>query len=120
MQPIQGITRNASRAMHILCICSAALIVLLLVVVVGYLVSIGWRSVTLTFFTTDPIPQGAPGFPGGMRNGIVGTAVLIALASAVGIPAGALAGVYLSEYSADSKLAAPVRCLADVLAGVPS
>lgn len=106
--------------MHALCICAAVIIMLLLVLVVGYLVSIGWRSVTLTFFTTDPIPLGAPGFPGGMRNGIVGTGILIALASAVGIPVGILAGVYLSEYSAESRLASPVRFLADVLAGVPS
>jgi phosphate transport system permease protein len=114
------LARLKSRVMHGLCIAFTTLILLVLALVVGYLVSIGWRSVTLTFFTVDPIPQGAPGFPGGMRNGIVGTIILIAVASLVGIPMGMLTGVYLSEYSANSKLASPVRFVSDVLAGVPS
>jgi phosphate transport system permease protein len=112
--------RNTSRLAYALCVASTLVILLLLIVVTGYLVSIGWRSVTWSFFTDDPIPQGAPGFPGGMRNGIVGTVILIGLASVVGIPIGMLTGVYLSEYSANSKLAPPVRFIADVLAGVPS
>src|SRR5262249_10763520 len=45
---------------------------------------------------------------------------LVALASLIGIPTGMLTGVYLSEYSARSRLASPVRFIADVLAGVPS
>src|SRR3954463_8366737 len=112
--------RNTSRIAYALCVASTLIILLLLVLVTGYLVSIGWKSVTWSFFTEDPIPQGAPGFPGGMRNGIFGTLILIGLASVVGIPIGMLSGVYLSEYSANSKLAPPVRFVADVLAGVPS
>src|SRR5690349_15369137 len=114
------IARATSRVMHAACVAFTFAILLVLVLVIGYLVSIGWRSVTWSFFTVDPIPQGAPGFPGGMRNGIVGTAILIGLASIVGIPLGMLTGVYLSEYSANSILASPVRFVADVLAGVPS
>jgi phosphate transport system permease protein len=55
-----------------------------------------------------------------MLNGLVGTALLLGLASLVGIPIGILAGAYLSEYSANARLATPVRFVADVLAGVPS
>ena len=69
----------------------------------------------------DPVP--APlerAYPGGLRNGIIGTLILIGLASLVGIPVGMLAGVYLAEYSSNSKLAGPVRFIADVLTGVPS
>lgn len=59
-------------------------------------------------------------YPGGLRNGIIGTLILIGLASLAGIPVGMLAGIYLAEYSSNSRLAGPVRFIADVLTGVPS
>ncbi|MEA2734589.1 MAG: phosphate transport system permease protein, partial [Humisphaera sp.] len=68
----------------------------------------------------NPQPYGSARYPGGMLNGLVGTSVLLAVSGVVGIPIGILAGVFLSEYSANSKLAAPVRFVSDVLAGVPS
>ena len=112
--------RVYSRIMFGLCVAFTALILSVLVLVIGYLVSIGWRSVSLSFFTRVPMPYGAAGYPGGMLNGLVGTGILLALAAVVGIPVGVLAGVFLSEYSANSKLASPVRFVSDVLAGVPS
>ena len=60
------------------------------------------------------------GAPGGLKNALAGTCILIALASVLGIPLGVLAGIYLSEYSARSWLGAPARFIADVLTGVPS
>jgi phosphate transport system permease protein len=62
----------------------------------------------------------ATGDIGGMNHATLGTAILVGLASLVGIPVGMLAGVYLAEYETDSWLATPVRFIADVLAGVPS
>lgn len=116
----KSFARSYSRFMYALCVLFTILILSVLVLVVAYLVSIGWRSVDLSFFTENPRPFGASGYPGGMLNGLVGTGVLLALASSVGVPVGVLAGVYLAEYSANSRLAAPVRFVADVLAGVPS
>src|SRR4051794_437256 len=111
-------SRGKSRIMFVLCVLFTAAIITVLGLVVGYLVSIGFKSVDLAIFTHDPLPPGAEGFPGGMRNGIIGSVVLIALASIVGIPIGMLAGIYLSEYSSNSWMAAPVRFIADVLTGV--
>lgn len=102
------------------CVAAAILILMLLLLVLWYLVSIGWRSISLAFFTKDPQPYGAEGYPGGMRNGLIGTWMLIALASVVGIPVGIFSGIYLSEYRSGSWLTGPVRFTADVLAGVPS
>src|SRR5207244_4356104 len=65
-------------------------------------------------------PSGDPADPGGMKHAIAGTIILVTLASLVGVPAGMLAGIYLSEYSTDRWLAPPVRFIADVLTGVPS
>lgn len=114
------VARVKSGVMYALCVASTLVILYLLVVVTGYLVSIGGKAVSLAFFTQEPRPAGTEGYPGGMLNGLVGTAILVGLASLVGIPVGMLSGIYLAEYGANSRLAAPVRFVADVLAGVPS
>lgn len=100
------------------CILCATGIVALLALVITYLVSIGAGSLTLGFFTR--LPSGDVTDPGGMRHAIVGTLVLVGLASGVGVPLGMLVGVYLSEYSTERWLVTPVRFISDVLAGVPS
>jgi phosphate transport system permease protein len=76
--------------------------------------------VNLSFFTELPIPPGMEGAPGGMANALLGTLILIALASAAGIPLGMLAGVYLAEFSSNSWLGGPVRFISDLLTGAPS
>jgi phosphate transport system permease protein len=76
-------------------------------------VSLNWN-----FFTKLPAPVGETG--GGMANAIVGSGVLLGLASAVGVPIGIAAGIYLAEYGRGTKLSNLVRFTADVLNGVPS
>jgi phosphate transport system permease protein len=109
-----------NRVMYAGCIACTAIIIGLLVLVSGYLITIGWQSLNAAFFTSDPIPLGIAGAPGGMRNAILGTLILILLASVVGVPMGMVTGIFLSEYEAGSWLSAPVRFTCDVLAGVPS
>ncbi len=55
-----------------------------------------------------------------MANAIVGSAVLLGLASAIGVPIGIGGGIYLAEFGRGTKLANAVRFTADVLNGVPS
>jgi phosphate transport system permease protein len=110
--------RWSSRMMFGVCVAFTATILALLVLVTGYLISIGLKSISWDFFTQ--VASGDPVHPGGMRHAIEGTAILVALASIVGIPTGMLAGVYLAEYEVGSRLASPVRFICDVLAGVPS
>jgi len=112
--------RLKSRIMLGVCIGFTVLILSLLVLVTGYLLSLGFTSISASFFKLDPIPEGMAGAPGGMRNALVGTSVLIFLASLVGIPMGMLTGVFLAEYEVGSRIATPVRFVCDVLAGVPS
>jgi phosphate transport system permease protein len=114
------LARLHSRIMFSLCVASTVLILAILIAVTGYLIAIGISSLHLSFFTALPIPPGMAGAPGGMKNALIGTAILILLASAAGIPLGMLAGIYLSEYSSNSWLGTPTRFLADVLTGVPS
>jgi phosphate transport system permease protein len=71
-----------------------------------------------TIFTKLPPPPGLPG--GGLANAILGTLIVISLATLIAVPIGVLAAVYLSEFSGDSKLANGIRFATNVLAGVPS
>ena len=85
--------------------------------ILGYLVLNGWQSVDLAFFTQLPKPPGEAG--GGMANAIAGSAVMVGLASLIGIPIGFLAGIYLAEYEGGT-FAFIVRYSADLLNGIPS
>jgi phosphate transport system permease protein len=69
------------------------------------------------FFTKMPAPPGDAG--GGLAHAIIGTLILIGLASAVGLPVGIGAGLYLAEHRG-SRLATVTRFLSDVLNGLPS
>jgi phosphate transport system permease protein len=114
------VARHVSRFMYFLCVAFTCFILALLVLVIGYLIYSGAKSVSLSFFSELPWPKGSKAFPGGMANGLIGTVILIAMAAIVGVPLGMLGGVFLSEYGSNSKIAAPVRFVADVLTGVPS
>jgi phosphate transport system permease protein len=88
-----------------------------LLAILFYVLERGGSGLSLSFFTRLPAAAGARG--GGMANAIVGTLELVTLASAMGIPVGIAAGLWLAE-SNKTPLARVVRVSADVLAGVPS
>ncbi|HEY5054952.1 MAG TPA: phosphate ABC transporter permease PstA [Acidobacteriaceae bacterium] len=101
-----------------LAILSTVLVIAPLVAILVYLLYMGASSLNLAFFTKIPAPVGMPG--GGMANAIVGSGIILAVASAMGIPVGIAAGVYLAEFGRGKLLAGTVRFTADVLNGVPS
>jgi phosphate transport system permease protein len=101
-----------------LAILATVLVVLPLVAIFVYLVYKGARSLNVGFFTEVPKPVGEPG--GGMANAIVGSALLLAVASLIGVPIGVSGGIFLAEFGRGTRLAHAVRFTADVLNGVPS
>lgn len=54
-----------------------------------------------------------------MANGILGTFTLIGIASAIGVPVGLMAGIFLSEYGRN-RFGKLVSFLTDIMLGVPS
>jgi phosphate transport system permease protein len=80
-------------------------------------VSHGASGLSLGFFTNLPAPVGEPG--GGVGNAIVGTLFMVGIASAIALPVGIGAGIFLAE-KGDGRFGYVVRFTADVLAGVPS
>ncbi len=102
----------------VLAVGSTVLVIAPLVAIFADLVYKGASSLNWNFFTKVPAPVGELG--GGMANAIVGSAVLLGIASAMGVPVGIAAGIYLAEYGRGTKLSTLVRFTADVLNGVPS
>lgn len=109
--------RTVSGIMIALTYLAAFLAMVPLVLILGYLMVKGAGAVSPDFFTEMPRPVGESG--GGMANAIVGTLILVAIASAIGLPIGVGAGLYLAEFR-NTRLATVVRFLADVLNGLPS
>ena len=77
----------------------------------------GISSLNWAFLTQTPKPVGEAG--GGMANAIAGSALILLIASAMGVPIGIGAGIYLAEYG-QNRLGDLIRFTADVLNGVPS
>jgi phosphate transport system permease protein len=96
---------------------TVVIVLLPLVAIFAYLVYRGIGSVNWAFLTQTPKPTGEVG--GGMANGIVGSALILGIASLIGVPFGVGAGIYLAEFGRN-RLGASIRFTADVLNGVPS
>lgn len=101
-----------------LAVISTIVVVAPLVAIFAYLIFKGASSLNLAFFTQTPKPIGEAG--GGMANAIVGSGILLAVGSVIGVPIGIGAGIFLAEYGRGAHLANFVRFTADVLNGVPS
>jgi phosphate transport system permease protein len=109
-----------------------------LVYVMYYLVHKGIGSWNGSFFTTDPsqtVPVRLTPRPlclassgihlvpcqlGGIRSALLGTVEILGLATAISVPLGIGAALWLTEYGRESRLANVVRYFVDVMTGVPS
>src|ERR1700734_1351407 len=96
---------------------TVVLVLLPLFAIFAYLVYRGVGSINWAFLTQAPKPVGEVG--GGMANAIVGSMVILGLASILGVPLGVGAGIYLAEFGRNS-FGDAIRFTADVLNGVPS
>lgn len=87
-----------------------------LVVILSYIAYRGVGSLNIQFLIDSPKPVGEGG---GIGNAIVGSLVLLLLASVIGLPLGIAVGVYLSEIGR-GRLAGIIRFIVDTLTGIPS
>ena len=84
-----------------------------------YVVSKGLGVVDVGFLTEE-LPAQVRRTSGGIGPAIAGTLVITGFAALLAVPLGILAAVYLHEYGASSPVAAVIRFLSNVMAGVPS
>jgi phosphate transport system permease protein len=116
---LNNLRRNiANYVVSTLAVTATIVVIIPLVAILFYLIYKGASSLNLAFFTHIPAPVGESG--GGMANSIVGSGIILLLASLMGIPIGIAAGVYVAEFGQGTLLANAIRFTADVLNGVPS
>jgi phosphate transport system permease protein len=90
--------------------------VAVLAAILGYIAYRGIGAISFRFLVETPKPVGEGG---GIGNAILGSLILLTMASVVGMPFGIATGIYLAEYGA-GRFAALVRFLTDTLTGIPS
>ncbi|MCI4326600.1 MAG: phosphate ABC transporter permease PstA [Thermoplasmata archaeon] len=125
MRPPKRIRRRA-KSLVLLGLCAVA-VLLMLVPLASILYECflnGAGAITPAFFLKNPPPPCNPTAGttcpvGGVQDAILGTLLLVGLASLIALPVGILGGIYLSEFQ-DRPLARPARFLADVMTGIPS
>jgi phosphate transport system permease protein len=88
-----------------------------LFLILGYIFYRGTAALDWDFFTQRPTPVGEPG--GGLAHAMVGSLMLVSLATLFAVPIALLAAVFLAEYRT-SRLAPIVRFIGELLGGVPS
>jgi phosphate transport system permease protein len=76
-----------------------------------------WPALSWDFLTKPPALFGQPG--GGISSAIIGSALIVAMATALALPVGVLIGIYLTEF-APRFIALPVQLVLDVLNGLPT
>ncbi|MGO9028338.1 MAG: phosphate ABC transporter permease PstA [Acidimicrobiales bacterium] len=113
-----SVSRRKAYSRIAISVCWLFLLVALvpLVAVIVYTFAKGIPAWSDTFFTQVTKPEGIPN--GGAYNAIVGTIIIGAVATAVTVPFGLLAGLFLAE--SDGRIASGIRFTADIMTGVPS
>jgi phosphate transport system permease protein len=114
--PKQNLRRVTNAVMTSLTAACALFAVSILALILGYIAWRGFSSINLQFLIDTPKPVGEGG---GIGNAITGTLMLLAIASALGLPFGIATGIYLAEFG-EGRFASAVRFVADALTGVPS
>lgn len=106
-----------NRTMEAVATLAALIAVAVLGIVIVSVLLKGISAINLDLFIHSEVAFGQSG--GGVANAIVGTAVLVLLASAMAVPVGILIGIHTSEF-ARPKTAGAVRFVLDILNGVPT
>jgi phosphate transport system permease protein len=118
LKPSGGLRRRriVNRIMEIIGWAAAlAAVAVLFIVIISVLVR-AWPALSWDFLTKPPALFG-PG--GGISSAIVGSAIIVAMATALALPVGVLIGIYLTEF-APRRVARPVQLVLDVLNGLPT
>jgi phosphate transport system permease protein len=87
--------------------------------ILAYIAVKGFQYMNLDFLTHSQ-PFSMRSESGGFLNGLIGTAIMVGLATLVSVPLGILGAIYLVEYGKKNWLAKLIRFFSDVMTGVPS
>jgi phosphate transport system permease protein len=110
--------RRTDHFMRGLATAAAIFAVAILVIVIVSIVEKGASQLSIPFLTQDP-RNSLNGLEGGIASALVGTGLIVALATAMSLPIGVLIAIYLTEFSTP-RSARPIRLVLDLLNGMPS
>jgi len=119
LAPVSARRRVSDQVARAVTLGLTVLAVVPLALVLYYLLKEGLGAFSVSFFTTDPTGRFI-GDPGGIRSAIVGTLIIVGLATVIAVPLGIGVALYLVEYGRRSRFANTVRYFIDVMTGVPS
>lgn len=106
-----------SRLMICILMFAALLAAIPFIFITSYVCYRGFTAINLDFFTQLPAGPGQEG--GGVGNALVGSLIMVLLATFLAVPWGIICGLYLSEYS-HTKLATYLSFTIDLMTSVPS
>ena len=86
--------------------------------ILATLVIKGFGAITPAIFAESTPAPGSDG--GGLLNAIVGSLLMVGIATGVSTPVGILAGIYLAEYGEESRFAQITRFVTDIMLSAPS
>ena len=110
--------RAVDRTMRSIATGAAIFAVAILVIVIYSIAQRGASQLSIGFLTKNPTTT-LNGTGGGIKNAIIGSGLIVALATVIALPLGVLIAIYLTEFST-ARLAAPIRLALDLLNGLPS
>ena len=108
---------RVNRLMEALGTAAAFLAVAVLVLVVVSVVVRAWPALNIHLFTQTPNLVGGPG--GGISSAIVGSALIVAMATGLALPVGVLCAIYMTEFAA-RRVAGVIQLALDMLNGTPT
>jgi phosphate transport system permease protein len=115
---LQGRRRRKNMLALTLSLLAMAFGLLWLVWILFTTLKLGLGGLSIDLFTQSTPPPDTDG--GGLANAIVGSLMLVGIATVIGTPLGVLAGVYLAEYGQKRWLASVTRFINDILLSAPS
>ena len=98
-------------------LCCISITVFFLVAILGYVLVKGAGYINWEFLTALPVPAGESG--GGIANALVGSLLVVLIASLMALPIGIGAAIFINEFPSHGT-GRTIRFLAEVLTGVPS
>jgi phosphate transport system permease protein len=119
LRPSGGLRRRriVNKLMEVIGWAAALLAVGVLFIVIISVAVRAWPALSWDFFTKPPALFGQAG--GGISSAIVGSAIIVGMATAIALPLGVLIAIFLTEF-APPRVAQPIQLVLDVLNGLPT
>lgn len=120
MRPLPRGRTWFSYSMNVIALGLTGLALLPLLAILIQILRLGIPHLSWQAITSLPAPVGVTGVPNGFANAILGTLIIVTIASLLSIPFGVITAIFLSEFGRRSAISSVIRFIVTILSGVPS